>query len=219
MRRPKTKNRQRPAARDVKKPRWGSAVLDRNQQRHLRREALFRTAAQAFNESSFHTTTLADLAARLNVTKPTLYYYVKDKDDILFECQRMALEQMKDVLDEHRNSALTGIKKLEKFLRRYAELMTDDFGICLVRTGLLPLKSSSREKLLQFARQIDHRLREIIQAGTQDGSIREIEPHLAANAIFGGMNGIANWFKPEGALTKEVMFNEYIGLFRRALLK
>ena len=40
----------------------------------------------------FHATSLDDIAARLSVSKPTLYYYVKNKDEILLQCVRRRLE-------------------------------------------------------------------------------------------------------------------------------
>lgn len=196
--------------------RWGEKILDRDEQHRLRREILLRTAAQAFNSTSYHTTTLDDLAKRLNVTKPTLYYYIKDKDDILFECQRMALVLIRDVLQEETDLKSSGVERLSQFLLRYSELMTDDFGICLVRTGLRPLKPESREILRKFAKQIDYSLRNIIEVGIKDGSLRNIEPKLAANAIFGGFNGISNWYKSDGEFSKEEIANTYIDMFLRA---
>ena len=59
---------------------------DRQKEREIKRDAVLRAAAQAFNENGFHKTSLDDVAERLNVTKPTIYYYVKNKDQILFEC-------------------------------------------------------------------------------------------------------------------------------------
>ena len=40
--------------------------------------AVLRTAAQLFNERGFHATSLDDIAERLNVSKPTLYYYIEN---------------------------------------------------------------------------------------------------------------------------------------------
>lgn len=216
----KTTTKSKPEAKggeEGAKFRWGKKILDRDEQHQLRREVLLRTAAQAFNETSFHTTTLDDLALRLNVTKPTLYYYIKDKDDILFECQRKALALIEDVLDEQEPGEGSGAERLEHFLRRYAELMTDDFGICLVRTGLRPLKPESRAKLIKFARRIDQTMRDIIRSGIDDGTLLpDLDPRLASNAAFGAFNGIAQWHKPNRALTKEAITDAFITMFLRA---
>ena len=43
---------------------------------------------------------VAEVAEALGVSKPFLYYYLKNKDDILFECSRIATEQLHAMLDE-----------------------------------------------------------------------------------------------------------------------
>ena len=67
---------------------------EREQQREIKRQAVLAAAAQLFNERGFHATSLDDIARRLHVSKPTLYYYVKNKDEILLGCVRQGLEMM-----------------------------------------------------------------------------------------------------------------------------
>jgi AcrR family transcriptional regulator len=197
--------------------RWSEQGLDRDEQHRLRREALLRTAARAFNETGFHNTSVDDLAKRLNVTKPTLYYYVKDKDEILFECQRMGFDLMKDAIDEARNGSGTGIEKLSHFLTRYAELMTRDFGACLILTGLKPLRPESRAKLAVFARQLDTALRDIIMQGIADRSIRPCDPKLTTFAIFGAFKGIASWYDSNGPSTPGEIAEAYLDVLVQGL--
>ena len=58
----------------------------RQRSHSTKREAVIRAAARAFNERGFHNTSLDDIAAALNVTKPTIYYYVTNKEELLFQC-------------------------------------------------------------------------------------------------------------------------------------
>jgi AcrR family transcriptional regulator len=205
------------ATKDTQGYRWSDRALDRREQYRLRKTALLKMAARAFNETSYYTTTLDDLAKRLNVTKPTLYYYVKSKDDILFECQNIAFEYIKGALAEAENSDKSGMEKLQHFLARYARMMTEDSGACLIRTGLKPLKPESREKLKAFAKRLDAALRGIVEAGIADGSIRPCNSRLAANAIFSGFAGIAQWFDSEGDYGIDEVTEAYLDLFKRGL--
>ncbi len=61
----------------------------------MKREAVIRAAARAFNERGYHNTSLDDIAAALDVTKPTIYYYVANKEQLLFECFLAGLEQIR----------------------------------------------------------------------------------------------------------------------------
>ena len=64
----------------------------------LKRDAVIRAAARAFNERGYHNTSLDDIAAALGVTKPTVYYYVANKEQLLFECFRAGLEPIREAL-------------------------------------------------------------------------------------------------------------------------
>ena len=52
----------------------------------LKRDAVLQTAAHLFLEHGYQKTSLSLLAARLKITKPALYYYFKNKEEILAEC-------------------------------------------------------------------------------------------------------------------------------------
>ena len=80
---------------------WAPASK-RETQRQAKRDAVLQAAAQLFNERGFHATSLDDIAARLHVTKPTLYYYVKNKDEILIECVRQGLQMTIDGIEDSR---------------------------------------------------------------------------------------------------------------------
>src|SRR2546422_6920381 len=62
------------------------ASRERLRDREVKREAVIRAAAQAFNRKGYHNTSLDDIAAALEVTKPTVYYYVTSKEQLLFQC-------------------------------------------------------------------------------------------------------------------------------------
>lgn len=178
-----------------------------------RRELLFRTAARAFNELGYHATTLDEVARRLNVTKPTLYYYVKDKDDILFECNRLAFEMLEQALGAADDPSRPGLQRLQEFLRRYTDLMVTDFGACLIRIGTRPLRPESRSKLRGFANQLDKTLRRIVEQGKADGSIRACNAKLVSFALFGAFNGIAGWYRIDGELDAACIADQMLELF------
>src|SRR5699024_3331636 len=149
--------------------------------------------------NGFHETSLADIAESLNVSKPTLYYYFRSKDEILFECHRLAIEAITNA-DHPMPSAdeADGRTRLEEFLRRYVRMVVDDFGTCLVMTGTNALEPENRGTVVEGRRQIDGMLREILEHGDADGTLACPDAKLAAMFIFGAMNWIPRWFHAEG---------------------
>jgi len=178
---------------------WPS-LRDRQRERALKREAVLRTAARIFNEKGFHATSLDEVAERLNVTKPTLYYYVDSKDEILFECVRTGLEMVRAGIDEVARTGGSAADKLVACMRAYARVVTMDFGACVIRVGEDPLPPDSRRKLRRLKAEIDREFRSLIASGVEDGSIAPCDPRIAAFTIAGALSWIGRWYRPDGPL-------------------
>src|SRR3546814_7754938 len=61
---------------------------ERDLERIEKREAVLKAAVEMFNARGFHATSLDDLAASLGISKPTIYHYLGNKDQVLLECLR-----------------------------------------------------------------------------------------------------------------------------------
>lgn len=193
--------------------RWGHEVQNKEEQSALKRLAILRKAAQLFNERGFHATSLNDLAAVLNVTKPSLYYYVRNKDDILLQILHHAMGMIDPLIVRAQTTGTDGLDKLRIFIENYVLLMAGDFGRCLVLSGTTPLEQASREELAPSFRRIDTAVRGMVAEGVRDGSIAPCDPKLAAFYLFGSMHWVTSWYKPEGALSPEEIAQQLFALF------
>ncbi|MEM7115560.1 MAG: TetR/AcrR family transcriptional regulator [Chloroflexota bacterium] len=176
---------------------FGNGIQSRAEQRELKRLAILRMAAQMFNESSFHKTTLTDLATRLNVTKPTLYYYVKNKDDILGGILEIAMQQLREVIHQEPNEELTGFEQLYAFFKLYAAVMTDDFGANLILTRIHALEGRFREQYHTASREVLTAVQQMIDTGIADGSIAPCDPKYTASALLATVNETVYWYLVE----------------------
>ncbi len=92
-----------------------------------------KTAAQLFLEKSYGRTSLDDVANRLNITKPALYHYFHNKEDILLGCYRWGTALIEESLNKIAVQYGTGLEKVEAFIYAYANAMTVNFGRCVMR--------------------------------------------------------------------------------------
>src|SRR4030088_1519934 len=109
------------------------ASRERQHDREVKREAVIRAAAHAFNHKGYHNTSLDDIAAALEVTKPTIYYYVTNKEQLLFQCFVTGLEPIRKALRDAKRTDLPGRERLNTVLREYAQAIASEFGWCMVR--------------------------------------------------------------------------------------
>lgn len=196
-------------------------VSHREQQREAKRNAVLQAAAQLFNERGFHATSLDDIAARLNVTKPTLYYYVKNKDEILLQCVSKGLEMMLEGIDASRAAGGKAIDQLMTCMQVYARIVTQDFGMCLIRVGDEQLPPDSRKELRRLKSAIDQEFRRLVAEGVAEGSLQPCDPKMTAFVIAGALSWIGRWYQPGGEYTPEQVAQQCIatlcdGVLRRA---
>ncbi len=190
---------------------------ERARLRASKREAVLRVAAQMFNEKGFHATSLDEVAERLNITKPTLYYYVKNKDEILFECVNIGLQMLQDAIGKVALSGGSAIDKLVAGMHQYARIVTMDFGMCVIRVGEDPLPVESQRKLRRFKAALDQEFRELIRQGMAEGSIAPCDPKIAAFTLAGALSWIGRWYQPGGPLKADEIASQCIGLLINGL--
>lgn len=196
---------------------WAQAP-SRAAQHQAKRDAVLHVAAQMFNERGFHATSLDDIAARLNVTKPTLYYYVKNKDAILLACVKKGLDMTLEGIDASRAAGGNAIDQLRACMRAYAEVVTQPFGMCLIRVGDEEVPEPSRTELRRLKSEIDHAFRRLVEQGVQEGVLAPCDPKMAAFVIAGGLSWIGRWYQPAGAYSADQIIEQCTQLLIQGVL-
>jgi TetR/AcrR family transcriptional regulator, cholesterol catabolism regulator len=174
---------------------------------------ILRRAAIVFADEGFHETSVSGLAERLGFSKPVLYYYAKNKDDLLFQICLMAHTQLKQAIASATGARLSGLGKLRRFFSTYASIMGSDFGRCFVLVDVRALEPKTRAKELRSRRELEEAVRHMLVEGQQDGSIRACDPALTARALFGAFNGIPRWFHVGGGSDINDVVEMYFDLF------
>jgi AcrR family transcriptional regulator len=193
------------------------AFADRRRDPATKREAVLKTAAQLFLEKSYGRTSMNDVADRLNITKPALYHYFDNKEDILLECYRLGVGLIEEILNEIADRG-TGLQKVEAFIHSYASVMTVNFGRCVMRLDEGDLTSDARTEVRTYKRKIDRRLRGFIQEGIEDGSIAPCDTKIAAFSIAGALNWICMWYEPDGALSPREIATQFARTLTQGLV-
>jgi AcrR family transcriptional regulator len=197
-------------------------VAGRSEQHESKRTAILQQAARLFDEHGYYETSLTDIAAALHVTKPTLYYYVKNKEEIVAQIIERAISSVELCAERARGEGATGLERLRLYVRAYVEMMNSDFGRALLSLRRVPVSAGARKRRAAGYRRIDAIGRELIAAGIADGSIRECDVRLAAFALYGAMNWTPNWFHSGETLSAaeagDALFDIFAGGLARPAL-
>jgi AcrR family transcriptional regulator len=177
----------------------------RQKGREAKRGALLLAAAKMFNVRGFHASSLDDVAASVGVTKPTIYHYLGNKEQVLIACMRIGLTALQEAADEANCTHGNGLEKLRTFLMRYAQVNMSEFGQCVIRTGDELLSVEGLKELQSLKRPIDSAMRGFITEGITDGSIASGNVKLMAFALAGALNWPGRWYQADGEMSPQTI--------------
>src|SRR5215831_15684504 len=80
------------------------------------RVEILKSAAAAFRRLGYHGATVEQIAAALHMKKGNLYYYFKNKEEILFACHQYSLDQLTQLLHDVQHSGLRTDEKLRRLI-------------------------------------------------------------------------------------------------------
>ena len=91
-----------------------------------------------------------------------------------------------------------GATRLSDLIRLYVQIMTQKFGMCLVRLDERELSAKERTRIRERRRAVTRKFEEFLHAGISDGSLAECNVRLTVFAMAGALNWISFWYKPDG---------------------
>jgi AcrR family transcriptional regulator len=190
---------------------------DRKRNPDGKRVAVLHTAVRMFLERSYGRTSMDDVATQLNITKPALYHYFRNKEEILVEIYRLGTDLIDEMLDSIEADEKPGLDKVADFIAGYIQIVTGDFGRAVIRLDDGELSKAGRKLVRGRKREIDHRLRAIIEGGIKDGSIASCDAKIASFILAGAIHGMAAWYEPAGPLKLSAIRSQYARILTAGL--
>ncbi|WCT73607.1 TetR/AcrR family transcriptional regulator [Sphingomonas naphthae] len=186
-------------------------------ERAAKREAVLRAAVRTFNARGFQAASLDDVAARLKISKPTIYHYLGNKEQVLLECVTRGLEILRGAATKAQSGQGSGLERLTRFLTAYAEAIMDDFGRCVIRTADEALSPEGGARFRALKSEIDAAMRALIEQGVADGSIGPVDVKMAAFTLAGALNWPARWHDSGGPMPPEAIAKAMVDVLVRGL--
>jgi len=173
------------------------------------RKKLLAIAGRLFWQKGYLATSIDDIAKSAKMNKASLYYYFKNKADVLYELASATMQALIDQALPILNSSLQPEEKLKVFIVKHLT-----FG--LLHLGLSGIGQMERRnlppKLLQaYIRMRDEYegiFRKILEEGTKQGKFQCRDVELASLFIMGFLNSTVQWFDKTGKLSPEEIASE-----------
>ncbi|MEH6635096.1 MAG: TetR/AcrR family transcriptional regulator [Halioglobus sp.] len=174
-----------------------ASPFNRTAQHDAKRMAILSQAAKLFNYKGSRATTLRDIAESLGLTKTSLYYYVKTKEELIYQCYMAALEHHHNNLDEIEKRHSSALDRASAFfLQHFDNWLAAQEGRgphIAILLEIAALKGPHRKEVEASYIEMFKRIRQYVRQGMQDGSLRQGESTSITRAILGSVDWTFSW--------------------------
>jgi TetR/AcrR family transcriptional regulator len=196
---------------------WKNAVASRQEQRELKREALLREAAAAFNQNGYHATSLDDIANSLGVSKAALYYYYPNKQKLLAACLERLMEASFQGLSRAIAEGKNGREKIKLALEYYLLSLIDEMSCCVIVMEDDALLPEDHQEHIKVRDRYEQALRDLVREGIADGSIVPCDPKIVTLTFLGSVHWVPKWFSHDRQWSGKELATMMCTLLDRAL--
>lgn len=178
-----------------------------------RRERLLTAAARVFAARGFAGTSMRELARASAMSLAGMYYYVKSKDDLLFQIQKACFERVHAGASEVVRRETTAEGRLAAFVRHHIRF----FAAHMAEMKVLAHEAESlKGPMLQQIRALKRAYVDTLQhllAELDGRDDTRSQRHIAAYTLFGMMNWIYTWYDPAGPVGADQLADSITRLF------
>ncbi len=178
------------------------------------RETFLVAATRVINQKGYRGASVEDISAELNVTKGSFYHHNHAKDDLVVECFDRTFTILRAVQFAARDLKTDQWTRLAAAAAALVNYQLSDHGPLLRASSMGALPLEIRPDIVDSYARISARFAGMISDGIAEGSIRPVDPLIAAHMLSSMINAAASLqvWAPSAEL------DEVAALFARPLL-
>jgi AcrR family transcriptional regulator len=165
------------------------------------REQILASAAALFARQGYSATSMNQVAEACGISKPSLYHYVRDKDQLLFEIAQAHVERLDALVSQVLAEPLAPEARVRRLIAAFLDVYADSQAAHRVLTEDVKfLQDADRERVLDAQRSVVRAFADAIGAARPELRGDELLKPVTM-LLFGMMNWMFTWLQPEGRLT------------------
>ncbi|MEX1022113.1 MAG: TetR/AcrR family transcriptional regulator [Dehalococcoidia bacterium] len=178
------------------------------------RQRIREVAYDLFGEHGYHGTTTRMIANALGVSVPALYYHYRNKQELLAGVMRMDIQEAVATLRAAVGVHESTLDGLEAAVRAHVQRRTQFiYPRSIHRTEMRFIEAPYRAEIVGFRDEYERVFKDLVGRARDEGIAHNVEqPSLVARAALQMMNGISEWYRPQGRMRIVDVENLYVRL-------
>lgn len=165
-----------------------SAELLPHERQTAGRETFLLAATRLINKRGYRGASVDKISAELNVTKGSFYHHNDAKDDLVVACFERTFEVLRRVQRLAMDLPGDHWRKLSSAAATLAEFQLSEHGPMLRSSALSAVPDPIRGQMLEQSGRISDRFASMISDGIAEGSLRPVDPFIAAQMLTATLN-------------------------------
>jgi AcrR family transcriptional regulator len=145
-----------------------------------RHERVLDEAARQLNANGVSLTSLTEIAEQLGISRAAMYYYVEDREDLVFQCYRRSCEITARYLNEATREPGTAVEMITRFIARMLDPNEPELA---ARAEIAMMTPAQRDTIQGLYDALAARLADLLSRGHQEGLMRACDVDVNARII------------------------------------
>jgi AcrR family transcriptional regulator len=156
------------------------------------RETFLTAATRLINQHGYRGASVEKISEQLNVTKGSFYHHNDAKDELVVACFERTFDVMRRVQSAALNEAGDYWQKISSAAATLVQFQLSDRGPLLRSSALAALPEHMRIAMVERANRVSERFAAMISDGVAEGSIRPVDPYIAAQMLNATLNAASD---------------------------
>lgn len=185
-----------------------------------KKEEILQSALRLLAKKGYHGTTMEEIASHLLMTKGSLYYYFKDKQDLVFQSQLMILQQSIENIRIIKRKKISQTDKLALAISVHIEYaIREKSGFELMINPKQIFSAHQLEEILRLRDEYAVEYDALLTAGVKEGVFSANDIKVVRNLLLGAMNWVTQWYSSEGKMNEKEVASLITRYLMRIVLK
>jgi AcrR family transcriptional regulator len=182
-------------------------------------QLLLRHAAHAFSEKGYEGASIRDISRSSGVSLAGMYYYIESKQKLLYLIQIHTFKTILRRLEKRLAGVANPVDKLRLLIHNHLDyFLRHPMEMKVLSLEGDALEGGYRKEVLEIKRRYYGTALGIFEEMRKAGAARRLNSRVAVLSLFGMMNWIHTWHRPQVDPQSDALADTMAGMFLRGVM-